>query len=102
MASDNSVVCTPIVQVGYWRGLFIDPHTGYPDYKKLALMMCALAQIFTWLRMSLDLNVSDWLENPKLWIVFYAVVGGHDLLDKALMIYAKMKGIDLPADTTGE
>lgn len=68
--------------------LITDSRTGRLDYKKVALNTAALLQSITWFRMSLDYPVHSALENPYMWIVFYAVVAGHDLLAKVVMLKA--------------
>lgn len=82
------------------RDLVVDWQTGRLDYKKLALNCSALCQMFTWLRMSMGANVHHALENPVMWIVFYAVIAGHDLLNRFIKIYYGGKGNDT-TDTTG-
>lgn len=68
------------------KDLVTDWATGRLDYKKLALNTCALLQAFTWLRMALDYEVHKAIENPMMWIVFYMVIAGHDLLGRFLKI----------------
>lgn len=66
--------------------LITDGHTKRLDYKKVALNTAALLQCFTWLRMSLGFPVHRALEDPWMWIVFYAVIAGHDLLGRVVKI----------------
>lgn len=77
--------------------LITDSRTGRLDYKKVALNTAALLQSITWFRMSLGLPVHTALENPYMWIVFYAVVAGHDLLAKVVMLKA---GVFNPSSNT--
>ena len=71
------------------KDLVTDWGTGRLDYKKLALNTCALLQAFTWMRMALNYDVHKAIENPMMWIVFYMVIAGHDLLARFLKIRAE-------------
>lgn len=62
--------------------LVVDWSTGKLDYKKMALCTTALLQSLTWIRMSLNWDVHPALANWELWVVFYAVVAGHDVLSR--------------------
>jgi hypothetical protein len=77
------------------RDLVLDSKTRRLDYKKLAINTCAILQCYTWWRLSNDLPVSGTLDNPTMWVVFYAVVAGHDLLYRMVKIKAAQAGVDV-------
>lgn len=60
--------------------------SGRLDYKRVALNCCALLQSFTWFRMSMGYEINPALHEPFMWIVFYAVIAGHDLLARVVEI----------------
>lgn len=72
------------------QDLVIDWNTGRLDYRKLALNTCALLQAFTWTRMALDYPVHRALEEPMMWIVFYMVIAGHDLLARFIKLRSEV------------
>lgn len=80
--------------------MICDWNTGRIDYKKVALCTCALLQSFTWLRMSLDYPVNEALYDPWLWIVFYSVIAGHDLLGRVIKFKMGVPPSGNPADNT--
>lgn len=75
------------------RDLVIDSKTKRLDYKKLAINTTAVLQCYTWWRMSNALPVDSALYNPMMWVVFYAVVAGHDLLYRVVKIKAAQAGL---------
>lgn len=79
------------------RQLVLDGQTNKLSYKKLAINTAAILQCFTWWRMSVGLPVDSALYNPTMWVTFYAVVAGHDLLDKMVKIKAAQVGVDTNA-----
>lgn len=80
-----------------FRDLVLDSKTRRLDYKKLAINTCAILQCYTWWRLSNNLPVSGTLDNPAMWVVFYAVVAGHDLLYRMVKIKAAQAGVDVNA-----
>lgn len=84
------------------RDLIIDSKTKRLDYKKLAINTCALLQCFTWWRMSMGYEVNTALADPWMWVVFYAVVAGHDLLYRVVKIKAAQVGLDNANSTASD
>lgn len=71
-----------------WLDLITDSRTGRLDYKKLGMSSAMLLQSFTWLRLSLGYEVNSILANPTMWVVFYAVVAGQDIIIKYIQMKA--------------
>lgn len=87
------------------RDLVLDRRTNRLDYKKLAINTCAVLQCMTWFRMSMGYEIDSALYNPVMWVVFYAVVAGHDLLDRMVKIKAAQAGVldaSAPPAKTGD
>ena len=75
------------------RDLIWDTRKQRIDYKKLAINTCAVLQCFTWWRMSMGYEVHSALQDPWMWLIFYAVVAGHDLLERIVRIKAAQTGV---------
>ena len=70
--------------------LIVNHATGKLDFKKLAMCTAAALQSVTWIRMSWKLPVDSALYDWKLWVVFYCVIAGHELMQ--LFIKTKWGG----------
>lgn len=78
--------------------LIVDHKSGKLDFKKLALCTTAFLQSVTWIRMSWKLPVDSALYDWRLWVVFYCVVAGHELMQ----LFIKTKwGSEGNANTSG-
>ncbi len=71
-----------------WKELIIDQKSGTLDYKMMMMVVCATLQSITWLRLSFGYNVSSALDSPSLWITFYSVIAGHDILGRVVDAWA--------------
>lgn len=74
-----------------WKELIVDPKTGMLDYKMMMMVVCALLQSITWLRLSFGYKVDSSLDSPALWITFYSVIAGHDILGKVIEVWNNNK-----------
>ncbi len=80
-----SIVLTRVTKaVIPWKELIVDPKSGTLDYKMMMMVVCASLQSVTWLRLSFGYSVSTALDSPALWITFYSVIAGHDILGKVV------------------
>lgn len=75
--------------------LITDWNTGRLEYKKVGLNTCLILQCFTWGRMSMGYEVHPALENPYMWVVFYIVVAGQDLLEQFIKVKADEIGLKI-------
>ncbi len=62
------------------------------NYRLIAMTTTAILQSITWVRLTLHMPVDSSLTSPPLWITFYAVLAGNDLLDKYIGVYLGSKG----------
>lgn len=74
-----------------WREFITERTTGQLDFKMLAMFLCANIQALTWIRMSMGYNVNPALASPQLWVTFYCVIAGHDLLGKLIEAWSGMR-----------
>ena len=72
-----------------WNELIYNPRTKTIDYKMLMMMICASFQSMAWIRMAFGYKVDPALAKPALWMTFYAVIAGHDVLSQWIDAWSK-------------